>query len=57
MADRHHAVDYNPLAADPDYLVVGPFMRDWRLYDPVLATGAFRLLQRYGDYEVYERVR
>ncbi len=50
-------IDYDPLAADPDYLVVGHWPREWRLYDPVLATGAFRLLRQYGDYDVYERVR
>ncbi|HSH81494.1 MAG TPA: glycosyltransferase family 39 protein [Herpetosiphonaceae bacterium] len=50
-------IDYDPLAADPDYLVVGEQIRKWRLYEPVLATGAFRLLRRFGDYDVYERVR
>lgn len=50
-------IDYDPLAADPDYLVVGPFNRGWKLYDPVLETGAFRLLHTYGSYDLYERVR
>ncbi len=50
-------IDYDPLAADPDYLVVGHWPREWRLYDPVLATGAFRLLRQYGEYDIYERVR
>jgi len=50
-------IDYDPLAANPDYLVVGPHSRLWRLYDPVLATGAFRLLHSYTRYDVYERVR
>jgi hypothetical protein len=49
--------EYDPLAAKPDYLVVGDFSRDWELYDPVLETGAFRFLQEFGRYEVYERVR
>jgi 4-amino-4-deoxy-L-arabinose transferase-like glycosyltransferase len=49
-------IDYDPLAADPDYLVVGLFSREWQLYDPVLATGAFRLRHVFGLYEVYERV-
>lgn len=51
------AVAYDPLAADPDYLVVGPFSRIWQLYDPVLATGAFRLIRTYSRYKVYERIR
>jgi len=50
-------IDYDPLAADPDYLVVGPYSKLWQLYDPVLATGAFRLLRAYSRYDVYERVR
>ena len=50
-------IDYDPLAADPDYLVIGPANRGWHLYDPVLATGAFRLLRGYSLYGVYERVR
>jgi 4-amino-4-deoxy-L-arabinose transferase-like glycosyltransferase len=50
-------VDYDPLAADPDYLVVGPAGEEGRLYDPVLATGAFRPLFTTPRYKVYERVR
>ena len=50
-------IDYDPLAADPDYLVVGPYSKVWQLYDPVLATGAFRLLRAYSRYDVYKRVR
>jgi hypothetical protein len=26
-------IDYNPLAADPDYLILGPHSRQWKLYD------------------------
>jgi 4-amino-4-deoxy-L-arabinose transferase-like glycosyltransferase len=50
-------IDYNPLAADPDYLVVGSFSRMWQLYDTVISEGAFRPLRSFGGYEVYERVR
>lgn len=50
-------IDYDPLAADPDYLVVGPQSKLWRLYDPVLVTGEFRLLRSYSRYDVYGRVR
>ncbi len=49
--------EYDPLAADPDYLVVGPFSRWWRLYEPIIEAGAFRLHQTTGLYEIYERVR
>jgi len=54
---QHVAIDYDPLAADPDYLVVGQFARGNGLYEPVLASGAFELMLRDGSYEVYRRVR
>lgn len=58
-------IEYDPLTADPDYLVVCRLSRDtqqggfftWMIYDAVLESGAFRLLQVVGPYEVYERVR
>lgn len=50
-------LSYDPLAADPDYLVLGAFGRNNILYDEVLAGDAFRLIYRQGSYEVYERVR
>jgi hypothetical protein len=50
-------IDYDPLASDPDYLVVGRFARENRLYEPVIASGAFRLLREYEGYKLYERVR
>jgi hypothetical protein len=50
-------IDYDPLPANPDYLVVGPFNHGWHTYDATLATGAFRLLHSYGSYDIYERVR
>jgi len=54
---QHVPIDYDPLAEDPDYLVVGPFGNRWGLYTPVLGTGAFRLLRTVGGYRIYERVR
>jgi hypothetical protein len=51
-------IDYNPLSADPDYLVVNrPFLMWWTLYDPVVKNGVFRPIQNYGRYTIYERVR
>ncbi len=49
--------DYNPLGANPDYLVVGRQGAAWGIYDPAVAAGSFRLAQRYGIYSIYERVR
>ena len=54
---RDVAIDYDSLAANPDYLVVGTFGEGNGLYDRVIASGAFRLLQSYGHYAIYERVR
>jgi hypothetical protein len=50
-------LDYDPLMADPDYLIVGTPSREWRVYDTVLKTGAFRRLLTLSRYDVYERVR
>jgi hypothetical protein len=45
----------HPLQADPDFLVVGPQSKMWQLYDPVLRTNAFRLIERYSRYDIYQR--
>jgi hypothetical protein len=50
-------IRYDPLAADPDYLVVGFFSKLWQLYDSVLYSGDFRLLRAYNRYSVFQRVR
>jgi hypothetical protein len=50
-------IDYDPLASDPDILVVGTFARGNDLYAPALASGAFRQIMRDGTYEVYDRAR
>jgi hypothetical protein len=50
-------IDYDPLAANPDYLVIGRQNRFWDFYNPYLTSGAFRLLQKYDRYEILERVR
>jgi hypothetical protein len=50
-------IGYDPLAANPDYLVVGPFSYGWHVYDEVLAGDAFRLIETKGEYKLYERRR
>jgi 4-amino-4-deoxy-L-arabinose transferase-like glycosyltransferase len=57
LLNQDVAIDYDSLAANPDYLVVGTFGEGNGLYDRVIASGAFRLLQSYGHYAIYERVR
>ena len=50
-------IEYDPLSADPDYLVLGPMSDLWGIYDEVLGEGEFRLLQEFSRYQVYARVR
>jgi hypothetical protein len=50
-------IDYDLLAANPDYLVVGRQNRFWDFYDAHLKNGTFRLRESYGQYEIFERVR
>jgi 4-amino-4-deoxy-L-arabinose transferase-like glycosyltransferase len=55
--EQNVPIDYDPLAADPDYLVVGKIGRTWWLYQPAIEHGDFRLIETYGEYEIYMRVR
>ena len=50
-------IPYDPLAADPDYLVVGRMSRMWRLYDAAISSGTFRRIKRFEGYDGYQRVR
>jgi hypothetical protein len=50
-------IDYDPLAANPDYLVVGRQNRFWDFYNAYLENDSFRLRESYGRYEIFERVR
>ena len=50
-------IDYDPLASEPDYLVVGDFIKDLGLYDPVVRTGAFQLIREFKQYRVYKKAR
>lgn len=57
LLDANTSIDYDPLVADPDYLVVGPSAGEWRLYDASLEKGEFRLLSEFPPYRIYERLR
>jgi hypothetical protein len=57
LYDDGVSIDYDPLLANPDLLVVGPHSKQWHLYDPVLSSGAFQLRRAYKRYDLYERVR
>jgi hypothetical protein len=53
----HVPILYDPLAANPEYLVLSEHSRFWRLYDDVLKDGHFRLLYSNRRYSLYRRVR
>jgi hypothetical protein len=55
LYDETINISYDPSVANPDYLVVGPHTKQWRLYDSALKTGSFRLIRTYKRYKVYER--
>ena len=49
--------DYDPLAADPDYLVIGQFARISKIYDQVLEKGEFQIVDSIQGYEIFARNR
>jgi hypothetical protein len=57
LIDPSIQVDYSPDWSTIDYLVVGPSAKDWRVYDPALASGRFRWLVSFGNYDLYEQIR
>ena len=54
--DPNSPVYYDPIQADPDYLVVGPFSRKWRLYDEVLESNEFQSFKLIAPYEIFIRI-
>jgi hypothetical protein len=55
--NEKRTIDYDPLSAHPDYLVVGQWCRYYKCYDSVLNEGAFRLVKTFDTYQIFERVR
>lgn len=51
------ALTYDPLAANPDILIIGDYGRAWHIYDTLLAERKFIVLTHIGRYDVYQRVR
>jgi 4-amino-4-deoxy-L-arabinose transferase-like glycosyltransferase len=49
-------IDYNPLVADPDYLVAGPQSHWLQVYDASLESD-FDLVSTYPKYRIYQRRR
>jgi hypothetical protein len=50
-------IDYDPLVADPDYLVLGHFSQKWELYDEAIKSGKFIFIREYPPYKIYVQVR
>lgn len=55
--DEQVPLAYDPLLADPEYLVEGPMDRMWGLYEPILGSEQFELAYTNASYRVYRRVR
>ncbi|MEI7644782.1 MAG: glycosyltransferase family 39 protein [Chloroflexales bacterium] len=55
--DEAIPLDYDPLAANPDYVVIGPFGANNVLYDAVLQSGKLRRIHHDSLYDVYVPVR
>lgn len=55
FTDPNAPVDYDPLAARADYLVVGPFSSWTGLYNAVLAAGDYVEYATVGHYHIYRR--
>jgi 4-amino-4-deoxy-L-arabinose transferase-like glycosyltransferase len=54
--EQNIVVNYDPLAADPDYIIVGPQSKMWGLYESLLITDKFQLVFTAPKYEIYQRV-
>ncbi len=54
--DPGSSLDYDPLQANPDYLLLGDFGKSWGIYDAVLEQGAFKLQASFFGYDLYSRI-
>jgi hypothetical protein len=57
ITGRTVPLEYNPLIADPDYLVTSYYVAGTGLYEPSIAAGQFRLIKQFEHYNLYQRVR
>ena len=54
---KYPEINYDLLAADPDYLVIGSWCRYYKCYNHVLTRDNFKLVKAFGPYEIFQRVR
>jgi 4-amino-4-deoxy-L-arabinose transferase-like glycosyltransferase len=57
LVDPSLIIPYDPLEANPDFIVLGAMNSNWRLYDQILQTGQFTWVKTFGPYQVYKLVR
>ena len=57
LHNEHLPFDYDPLTADPDYLIIGDWGRWYGLYNHLVQNGTFSLVWSIGHYQIYRRVR
>jgi hypothetical protein len=55
--DPDWMIDYDPLVADPDYIVIGPMEYNWKLYTETVKSMEWRLEQEFHPYYIYHRIR
>jgi 4-amino-4-deoxy-L-arabinose transferase-like glycosyltransferase len=55
LQHRSVAINYDPLAAAPAYLVVGHFSRWWQVYPDDWIAQHFCLEHQFGEYTLYRR--
>lgn len=55
LSEMH--LSYDPLQANPDYLITGPFSKFTNIYDSITFTDHFRHVITIGDYDLYERIQ
>jgi hypothetical protein len=48
---------YDPLIADPDYLILGPYNDIHDVYDQDVIQSSLNLIAEFPSYLIYERVR
>jgi hypothetical protein len=55
--DPNTPIKYDPLSSDPDFIIIGPFSRGWKLYETIVNSGKFQKVFTDNNYEVYKQIR
>ncbi len=57
LLNDNQPIEYDPLAVQPDYIVLGTYARMWDIYDAALATGQYRQVYANSEYQIYAQQR